>query len=382
VVFTQPSDFVVNVSESVNPATLQASDFTCNGTPADTVNYTPGTTTMTFTYNTSPVTTQGSQTMHIPAGVFTRASDGNPVQEFTGTFRYDALLLHVTTTFPPIGGTFAPPGPGSYTYDVNFNEAVDPASVQTSDLILSGLPATVIAATVINGNTTAEFTINITDILGGTLTADILSGAITDSFGNPCAAFSGNYQYNASPFCNTGIILNEGLETGTFPPWVIDGHLNDPVISTAQMHSGTFSALAGNVDPQPEPLGDSSFYQQFTVPAGGATLSFWHWDFSNDGIAFDWQDAYITNVSGHPLQTIFHQCNNDQTWLNAQVNMAPYAGQTVRIKFLVHQDGFGDDTAMYVDDVVLFQPCATPTATPRATPRPRPTPHPRPTPPQ
>ena len=31
VVFTQPTDFVVNVSESVNPATLQASDFTFNG---------------------------------------------------------------------------------------------------------------------------------------------------------------------------------------------------------------------------------------------------------------------------------------------------------------------------------------------------------------
>ena len=47
--------------------------------------------------------------------------------------------------------------------------------------------------------------------------------------------------------------------------------------------------------------------------------------------------------------------------------MTPYANQTVRIKFLVHQDGFGDDTAMYVDDVALLVPCSTPTPTPTPT---------------
>jgi len=30
--------------------------------------------------------------------------------------------------------------------------------------------------------------------------------------------------------------------------------------------------------------------------------------------------------------------------------MTAYAGQTVPVKFLVHQDGFDDLTAMYVDD--------------------------------
>jgi hypothetical protein len=86
-------------------------------------------------------------------------------------------------------------------------------------------------------------------------------------------------------------------------------------------------------------------------------LSFWHWDFTTDSITFDWQDAYITNSSGTILQTIFHQCLNGQTWINKTVDMTPYAGQTVRIKFLVHQDGFGDDTGMYVDDVQLLIPC-------------------------
>jgi hypothetical protein len=118
------------------------------------------------------------------------------------------------------------------------------------------------------------------------------------------------------------------------------------------------------------------------VPAN-AILSLWHWDYTTDTIAFAFQDAYITNTNGAILQTIFHQCENGQTWLNATVDMSPYAGQTVRVKFVVHQNGAGGNlTGMYVDDVVLATPCGTPppTPTPRVTPTPRarPTPHPRP----
>ena len=50
--------------------------------------------------------------------------------------------------------------------------------------------------------------------------------------------------------------------------------------------------------------------------------------------------------------------------------MAPYAGQTVRIKFLGHGDNAGDPTDMFVDDVQLLAPCSTstPTSTPTNTP--------------
>jgi len=151
------------------------------------------------------------------------------------------------------------------------------------------------------------------------------------------------------------LITNGGFETGSFAPgWVIDGFNNPPVVSTANPHSGTYSAAAGDFAPlfsTSEPFGDSSFYQQFTVPASGGILSFWHWDYTTDTIFFDWQDAYITDSSGTILATIFHQCLNDPIWTNQTFDMAPYAGQTVRVKFLVHQDGFGDDTGMYVDDV-------------------------------
>src|SRR6266496_1090255 len=369
VVFTQPTDFTVNVSVAVDPTTLQGSDFTVNGMPADSVDYTPGETTMTFHFNNTPVTNQGEQTMHIPAGAFNSASSGQPVLEFQCTFRYDATLLEVTTTDPPVGGTFT--GPATLMYDVNFNEEVDPNSVSTGSLQLSGAAATVTNVQVINNNMIAEFTINFTGVIGGTVTASIPAGAITDQFGNPNATFSGDYQYNAT-FCDSAFIQNEGFETGAFPPWATDGFSNPPVVTTDNAHSGTFSALAGRVS-GPEPNGQSSFYQQFGPVPADAILSFWHWDYTTDTITFDWQDAYITNTNGQILQTIFHQCQNGQTWLNTTVDMAPYAGQTVRVKFLVHQNGVGDGTGMYVDDVVLATSCGAPTATPtpRGTPTPR-----------
>ena len=72
------------------------------------------------------MTTQGAQTMHIPAGAFNRISDNMPNFDFTCTFCYALTPLMVTTTNPPVGGTFSPPAPGDYKYDVNFNQAIDP----------------------------------------------------------------------------------------------------------------------------------------------------------------------------------------------------------------------------------------------------------------
>jgi hypothetical protein len=215
VVSTQPTQFVVNLSDAVNEGTVDPTDFTVNGTPADSDSFSNGDQTITFTFTTSPVVNQGEQTMHIPADAFTRQSDNQGVFELLCTFRYDETLLAVTDTVPPDGGTFDPPGPASYTYDMNFNEPVDPASVQTSDLHLSGVPgSTVTAVSVINGDMTAEFTINITSIFSGTLTITLPAGSITDTFGNPNAAFTGNYEYVGTAPKGCGLLVGSGLTQG------------------------------------------------------------------------------------------------------------------------------------------------------------------------
>ena len=193
----QPTDFVVNLTDAVKPGTVQPTDFTVNGIAANSITLGSGNTQITFHFTSSPVTTQGLQTMNIPAGAFKRASDNMSNLDFTCTFRWDVTLLQVTTTNPPVGGTFSPQAPNDYQYDVNFNEPVDVASVQTSDLMVSGNSGpTVTAVSVVNGSMTARFTLHMNS--GGTMTASIAAGAINDQFGNPGAAFTGTYSVEGS----------------------------------------------------------------------------------------------------------------------------------------------------------------------------------------
>ena len=197
---TQPMDFVINLSAAVNAGTVQAGDFTVNGTPANSFVIGGGNTQITFHFNASPVTTQGLQTMHIAAGAF-NDTGGGPTADFTCTFCFFAVQLAVTSTSPPVGGTFTPSAPGNYTYDVNFNQAIDPASVSTSDLTITGTAGgSVTAVNVINGNTTARFTLNFS--FGGSATLSIAAGAITASTCNGNAAFTGNYTVQGCPPAN------------------------------------------------------------------------------------------------------------------------------------------------------------------------------------
>ncbi len=84
-----PTHFILDVSDPVNPATLDASDFTVNGIPADNVTLSNGDLTIEFIFNTSPAV-PGLNTMHIPAGAFNCVTNG-PVLEFTCTFGFRIL---------------------------------------------------------------------------------------------------------------------------------------------------------------------------------------------------------------------------------------------------------------------------------------------------
>jgi N-acetylneuraminic acid mutarotase len=80
-----PTEFTVNLSDPADPATVQASDFTVNGTPANSFSLSNGNTTISFFFFPSPAL-QGGNVMHIPAGAF---NCGNgPVLEFNCGFRY------------------------------------------------------------------------------------------------------------------------------------------------------------------------------------------------------------------------------------------------------------------------------------------------------
>src|SRR5262249_29230633 len=97
----------------------------------------------------------------------------------------------VESTVPASDGEFSLPGP--FMFDVNFNEPIDPHSLQASSLVLSGIAgATVTAATVLPDNTTARFTIN--GISSEGMLGLTLAGVIRDILGNPnSVTFSETY---------------------------------------------------------------------------------------------------------------------------------------------------------------------------------------------
>ena len=63
---TAPTTFSLTFSEPIDPTSITAGDFTVDGTSADSASLSGDGLTITYTFNTSPVITQGSETMSLP----------------------------------------------------------------------------------------------------------------------------------------------------------------------------------------------------------------------------------------------------------------------------------------------------------------------------
>jgi hypothetical protein len=149
----------------------------------------------------------------------------------------------------------------------------------------------------------------------------------------------------------TQLVKNGSFEAGNLNYWTAGG-VDLPVVVTGHTHVGTYSAQLGAIAP-PEPNGDSSIYQTITIPSGAttATLNFYYWASCADTITNDWQEAQIQSSSGATLAQVMKVCSNTQTWTQVTYNVIAYKGQTIRLYFNVHENGNGNLTYMYLDDV-------------------------------
>src|SRR5262249_34635840 len=127
VVSTPPSNYVINFSDPIDPTSLQAGALTVEGKPADAVTPSADDKSATFTFTTNPGANQGLHTLAIAGGSITKQGDpSSTILPFSASFRYDAVLLQVTSTKPPFpNGVFTLPGP--FTHDGNLNKAAGPA---------------------------------------------------------------------------------------------------------------------------------------------------------------------------------------------------------------------------------------------------------------
>ncbi len=148
--------------------------------------------------------------------------------------------------------------------------------------------------------------------------------------------------------------FDEGFETG-LSGWVIGG-LNHVYWSSSESHSGSYSALVGVAPPGTEPNGDDWMYREITIPSDveKVLLNCWVKRFTEDVITYNWQNLEILNTGNSILQTLYHTCTNDFEWKNLVFDLSSYLGQTIRIRFLTREDGYGDNTWQYVDDVRLL----------------------------
>jgi hypothetical protein len=183
-VSTPPVDFSVTFASPYAPSSVQAGDLSVDGIAADSFTLTSST-TVTFHYATSPVTTQGPQTMSIAAGSITRQTDGAPMAAFNASFRYDVLVIAVTSTAPANGSTVTLPLP---SLTVHFNETYDSSSISRSNLTLG--QGSVSSFVLVDSQTVTYNLAGMTN--GGTLTISMAAGAVTDTFGNPSASYSGS----------------------------------------------------------------------------------------------------------------------------------------------------------------------------------------------
>ncbi len=125
--------------------------------------------------------------------------------------------------------------------------------------------------------------------------------------------------------------------------------------TTAAAHSGTRSVRLGIVPP--DAGGGSTSYssveQTLPLPAGStATLTFWLQPTNENGDPDDLQYVGLYDQEGS-----WHFLWKDQldatSWLSRSLDMRPYLGQVVTLRFGVKNDGDDDTTALYLDDVQL-----------------------------
>jgi subtilisin family serine protease len=151
-----------------------------------------------------------------------------------------------------------------------------------------------------------------------------------------------------TPPPGSNAIVNGGFESGT-SPWVQTSSGGYQLITTTRPRTGSYSAYFGGYNNANEKI-----YQTISVPAGGATLSYYYYQTSSEGtsVAYDYLRVRVYNSSGTLLGTLKTYSNRStrNAWVADSASLSSYAGQTVRIQFEATTDS-SLVSSFFVDDV-------------------------------
>jgi thermitase len=142
-------------------------------------------------------------------------------------------------------------------------------------------------------------------------------------------------------------IVNGGFENGT-SPWVQTSTGGYQVIDRTRPHSGFYSAWLGGYNSGTDAVG-----QTVTVPANGTLRYWWYLTTQESGSTpYDYLRVRLLNASGSVVATLrtFTNASGAGTWRQDSLNVAAYAGQSVRVQFSSTTD-HSLPSSFFVDDV-------------------------------
>ncbi|WP_042378354.1 putative Ig domain-containing protein [Streptacidiphilus melanogenes] len=202
--------------------------------------------------------------------------------------------------------------------------------------------------------------ISATGLISGTPTSASTSNVTVTATDSTGASGSASFTWTVNSTgggggCTSAQLLgNPGFETGSASPWtasssVVSNSSNEPA------HSGSWDAwLDGYGTTHTDTLA-----QTVTVPAGctNTALSFWlHVDTAETSTttAYDTLKVQVLNSSGTVLATLatYSNLNHNTGYTQHTFSLAPYAGQTVTLKFTGAEDKV-DQTSFVLDDTAV-----------------------------